>query len=299
MTYVIDTRPLGYDGRPLCCGRAATIVLAGCGGTGSFLADAICRLRIGWEARVFLVDMDRVEPRNVGRQAFDRREVGRFKAEALAERLARRYGREVGYSVEPYDRGAHAGAFAEGGPSALDLLVGAVDNAAARRALAATLDGRGPYGGWGGVTRRTWLLDCGNERNSGQVLLGNTMHREALRGAFLAGEGRCRALPAPGLQRPDLLASPPEPERTPQLDCAEAVALELQGPTINQVVAAIAASMIEKLLAGTCAWMGVYFDLDAGTLRPVPTDPATVAGITGLHRNAVAPPGPRSAPEAA
>lgn len=105
MTYVIDTRPLGYDGRPLCCGRAATIVLAGCGGTGSFLADAICRLRIGWEARVFLVDMDRVEPRNVGRQAFDRREVGRFKAEALAERLARRYGREVGYSVEPYDRG--------------------------------------------------------------------------------------------------------------------------------------------------------------------------------------------------
>jgi hypothetical protein len=236
------------------------------------------------------VDLDRVEPHNVGRQAFDRREVGRFKAEALAGRLARRYGREIGYAVEPYDRGAHAGIFAEGAPSALDLLVGAVDNAAARWALAATLDGHDPHGGWDGVSRRPWLLDCGNERNSGQVLLGNAMRPEALRGAFLSGEGRCRALPAPGLQRPDLLISPPEPARTPPPDCAEAVADGTQGPTINQVVAALAASLIEKLLADTCTWMGAYFDLDAGTLRPVPAEPAAVAAIVGLHRNAVAPP---------
>ncbi len=283
MTYVIDPRPLSYDGRLLRCECAATIVLVGCGGTGSFLADAVCRLLIGRVALVFLVDMDRVEPHNVGRQAFDRREIGRFKAEALAERLARRYGREIGFSVYPYDRGAHAGIFAEGAPSALSLLVGAVDNAAARRALAATLDGHGPYGGYGGASERVWLLDCGNERNSGQVLLGNAMRPAALRGAFLRGEGRCRALPAPGLQRPDLLESPPVPSAPPP-DCAEAVADGTQGPTINQVVAAIAASIVEKLLAGTCAWMGAYFDLDAGMLRPVPADPASVAAITGLHR---------------
>lgn len=298
MTYLIDTRPRGYDGQPLRCERAATVVLVGCGGTGSFLADAICRLLLGREAQVCLVDPDRVEPHNVGRQAFDRREVGRFKAEVLAERLARRYGREVGYAVEPYDRGRHAGIFAEGVPSALNLLVGAVDNAAARRALAATLDGSGPYGGWGGVARQPWLLDCGNERNSGQVLLGNTMRPAALRGAFQMTEGRCRALPAPGLQRPDLLVSPPEPAPAPQLDCAEAVARALQGPTINQIVAAIAASLIEKLLAGTCAWMGAYFDLDAGTLRPVPAEPATVAGLGGLHPNAVAPPAGRRVTDA-
>jgi hypothetical protein len=129
------------------------------------------------------------------------------------------------------------------------------------------------------------------------VLLGNTMRPEALRGAFLRDEGRCRALPAPGLQRPDLLVSPPEPKRTPRLDCAEAVAQELQGPTINQVVAAIAASIVEKLLAGSCTWMGAYFDLDAGTLRPVPAEPATVASITGLHPNAVASPSGRRATE--
>ncbi|MDP9374594.1 MAG: ThiF family adenylyltransferase, partial [Chloroflexota bacterium] len=187
MTFVIDTRPLGYDGQPLHCERAATVVLVGCGGTGSFLADAICRLLIGRAARVFLVDPDRVEPRNVSRQAFDRREVGRFKAEALAERLTRRYGREIGYAVDPYDRALHGGIFAEGPPSALDLLAGAVDNAAARRAFAATLDGRDLVGGWGGASRRVWLLDCGNERNNGQVLLGNAMRPEELRGAFLTG----------------------------------------------------------------------------------------------------------------
>lgn len=298
MTYVIDTRSRGYDGQPLRCEYAATVVLVGCGGTGGFLADALCRLLIGRAARVFLVDLDRVEAHNVGRQAFDRHEVGRFKAEALAERLARRYGREIGYAVQPYDRALHAGVFAEGPSSALNLLVGAVDNAAARRAMAATLDGHGPYGEWGGASARIWLLDCGNERNSGQVLLGNAMQPAALRGAFPPGEGRCRALPAPGLQRPDLLESPPAPP-APRLDCAEAVAQDLQGPTINQVVAAVAASMVEKLLAGTCAWMGAYFDLDTGTLRPVPADPATVAGIAGLHRNAVAPTGGCGTPKVA
>jgi hypothetical protein len=58
----------------------------------------------------------------------------------------------------------------------------------------------------------------------------------------------------------------------------------------HQVVAAIAASHVEKLLEGTCGWMASYFDLDDGTLRCVPAEPKTVACIVGLHRNAVAPP---------
>ena len=49
-------------------------------------------------------------------------------------------------------------------------------------------------------------------------------------------------------------------------------------------MAAIAASYVEHLLTGTCAWMASYFDLDDGTLRCVPPDPKTVAG---LHVNAV------------
>ena len=88
-------------------------MLVGCGGTGGFLAEAVCRLLIGRRSRLYLVDPDRVEPHNVARQAFDRRDVGRFKAEVLAERLARRFEREVGYSVLPYDRELHASVFGD------------------------------------------------------------------------------------------------------------------------------------------------------------------------------------------
>ena len=277
MTYLVDTRP--WPEGPGRRAHDATIVVVGCGGTGGFLAEAACRLLIGRSARLFLIDMDRVEPANVGRQAFDRSDVGRFKAEMLADRLSRRFGREVGYSVLPYDRELHAAVFDE--RSELNLLIGCVDNSAARRAIAATLDG----GSWS--HRSVFWLDCGNGRNAGQVLLGNVTRPEALRGAFLRRERVCRALPAPSLQRPDLLTAAPPPAPAP--DCAEAVALGEQGSTINQAVAAIAASFLEKLLERTCPWMSAYFDLDDGTLRCVAAEPRLVAALTALHVNAIAP----------
>ncbi|HEV8639064.1 MAG TPA: hypothetical protein VG370_33070 [Chloroflexota bacterium] len=127
-----------------------------------------------------------------------------------------------------------------------------------------------------------------NGRNAGQVLFGNATRSAELREAFDRRSGVCRALPAPSLQRPDLLEAPPRPE--PRRDCARAVAEGEQGTTINQVVAAVAASYVEKLLDGTLRWMGSYFDLDDGTLRCVPADPRTVADVVGLHPNAVALP---------
>lgn len=137
MPYVIDaySDPAGPENGV----RRATIVLVGCGGTGGFLAEAICHLLIGRPGRLYLVDPDRVEPHNVARQAFDRRDVGRFKADVLAERLARGFEREVSSSVVPYGRELHAGVFGDSSRD-LHLLVGCVDNAAARRAIATTLE---------------------------------------------------------------------------------------------------------------------------------------------------------------
>jgi PRTRC genetic system ThiF family protein len=285
MMYRIDATPIPDETRTVQYQREATIVLVGCGGTGGFLADSICRLLIDRPANLYLVDPDRVEPHNVARQAFDLADVGHFKAEVLAIRLARRFGREIGYSVLPYDHELHAQVF-DGMHSRLNLLVGCVDNSAARRAIAATLSGGSAT--YGMRNERVWWLDCGNGRNAGQVLLGNATQTEGLRHAFNPHLGVCRTLPAPSLQRPDLLESPPEPGRV--ADCAEAIAHGDQGPTINQVVAAVAASYVEKLLSGMCCWMASYFDLDAGTLRCVLADHKIVAEIAGLHMNAVAPP---------
>lgn len=289
MIYRIDSTPVPSETRTIQYQREATIVLVGCGGTGGFLADSICRLLIDRPADLYLVDPDRVEPHNVARQAFDRTDVGHFKAEVLAMRLARRYSREIGYSVLPYDHELHAQVFGAT-HSRLNLLVGAVDNVAARRAIAATIgSGTAMYG-----TRneRVWWLDCGNGQNAGQVLLGNATQSEGLRHAFNPQLGLCRALPAPSLQRPDLLEAPPEPRHAP--DCAEAIAHGDQGPTINQVVAVVAASYVEKLLTGTCCWMACYFDLDDGMLRCSLAEPKHVAEISGLHVKAVAPSGRRA-----
>lgn len=140
MIYRINSSPIPDETRTTQYQREATIVLVGCGGTGGFLADSICRLLIDRPADLYLVDSDRVEPHKVARQAFDRTDVGHFKAEVLARRVARRFGREIGYSVLPYDHELHAQVFG-GLHSRLNLLVGCVDNAAARRAIAATLAG--------------------------------------------------------------------------------------------------------------------------------------------------------------
>jgi hypothetical protein len=76
----------------------------------------------------------------------------------LAERLARRFGRTVGYSVLPYDPELHAQLFAGAG-AGLRLLIGCVDNAAARRALAATLDAPRWQNGYPLPSPKAWLLD--------------------------------------------------------------------------------------------------------------------------------------------
>ena len=136
--------------------------------------------------------------------------------------------------------------------------------------------------------REALRLANGNERNDGQVLLGNLADPRSLPRSFRLGTQQCLGLPAPSLQRKDLLVAAPVPKPAP--DCAERVLRHEQGPTINQVMAAVAASFVEKLLAGTCAWMASYFDLDDGTLRCVAAAPKVVAALVGLHPNAVAPP---------
>lgn len=271
MAYRVDTSYLGWENAPVRHEREATIALVGCGGTGGYLAEGICRLLIGCRADLYLIDPDQVEERNIGRQAFTPRDVGRFKAEVLAERLSERFGREIGYSVLPYDRQLHASVFdrANYQLSRLNLVVGAVDNADARRAIAGTLIGHD-----------LWYLDTGNSYNSGQILVGNASEEHQLEGAFHVEQGLVRTLPAPSLQRPDLLDAPPEPE--PRLDCTEAVIREEQSRIINQMMASLAATFIEKLLSGTLTWMGAYVDLDTGALQTVPADPRTVSEMTGM-----------------
>lgn len=274
MSYTIDASWHPHDSlygrhRPGKNALEATIVLVGCGGTGGFLATSIARLLIGRRARLFLVDYDRVEPSNLGRQAFSAEDLGKFKAEVLAHRIARDFGITVSYSTLPYNESVHRDAFEEEPDERLALIVGAVDNAAARRGIAATL--QAPNSG-------LFWLDLGNGFNHGQVLLGNILLADRLKGTFDPDTLLCYALPAPNLQQPELLLSPPQPDADP-LNCAVAVERAEQSASINQTMAAVGASYIEHLLNGTCQWMASYVDMQNGTLSTIPADPNKVARV--------------------
>ena len=246
------------------------ITVVGCGGTGGFVAEGLCRLFQGREATIVLVDHDRVEPHNLLRQNFFPEDVGRFKSQALADRLARAYRRPVGYSVYAFrEEDAHPhGHRYPGLPTyGSALLIGCADNAAARRAMAESLPG----------DPRRWLIDAGNDTNWGQVLIGNVADEVAWDGPAFADE-TCSLLPAPTLQRPDLLTA--VSTRPPDVDCAAALDLTDQDPTINQMMASLVLQVVRRMVAGTCPFMGLYLDMEQGTVTPSYATPEAVARVT-------------------
>ena len=247
------------------------ITVVGCGGTGGFVAEGLCRLFQGREATIVLVDHDRVEPHNLLRQNFTPEDVGRFKSQALAERLARAFNRTIGFSVHPFreDEGGPYGRQFTGLPAYGDsLVIGCADNAAARRAMADSLPG----------DPRRWWIDAGNDADWGQVLVGNLADpRDRQQPAFI--DDTCYLAPAPTLQRPDLLTA--VSTRPPDLDCAAALDLTDQDPTINQTMAALVLQIVRRMVAGTCPFMGLYLDMEQGTVVPAYVTPEAVERLLG------------------
>ena len=139
-------------------GYDALVTIAGLGGTGAFLAEDLARLlsvHLGWRVHIHLVDHDRVEIQNTHRQAFAARDLDKYKAQVVAERLVRQFPIEVSVSLAPYDHlrdAPHPRRHDE--QPRLALLIGCVDNPNARRELARTLESM-PYGGGANI----WWLD--------------------------------------------------------------------------------------------------------------------------------------------
>lgn len=249
-----------------------SIMVVGCGGTGGYVAEGLCRLLP--DSRIILVDHDRVEERNIGRQNFYRCDLGRFKSQVLAERLAGQFNREIEFCASRIEdlglrwRGR--------------LTIGCVDNPEARRRLQ-FIDNGGNFMGWSMKPHSYqhiggWYIDAGNGEHSGQVLIGNALSYELNR-SFLPAVGYCIKLPLPTIQQPALLAPDTVPRR--RRNCAEAVARDEQSPVINRMMADLVLVFVQRLLAGNLSWMAAYLDLEAGTMSTVDATPEAVSRITG------------------
>ena len=87
----------------------------------------------------------------------------------------------------------------------------------------------------------------------------------------------CYLLPAPTLQRQDLPTT--VPTTPPDLDCAAALDLTDQDPTINQVMASLVLQVVRRMVAGTCPFLGLYLDMEQGTVTPTYVTPEAVERV--------------------
>jgi len=257
--YTLDNQFMQYG---------CNVTVVGCGGTGGFVAEGLCRI-LPETAVLLLIDPDRVEERNLLRQNFYITDLGMYKSEALAHRLAARFNRPVAYSTLPVSmvKGTH------------NIIIGCVDNGLARASIAEIVSSRSYQTH---THLNGWWVDAGNGENYGQVLVGNASTDRLCPsfGAIKRGavyRDICVALPLPTIQRPELLKQTP-----PANNCAAAVAQNDQSPTINQAMASLVIEVVRRIMNGTCPWMGLYLDMEAGSLNSVYATPETVSRLTGI-----------------
>lgn len=221
-----------------------TVLLAGCGGTGSHIAQSLARIAAHVrlprsELRIIFCDGDTVEEKNVGRQLFAPGDVGKNKAQVLANRFSSLFGLAIDALPEmaTVDYLAAVGGLKKkygGKNGSLGILIGAVDTAVARKTLNGALREQSCWNLW---------LDCGNHEYSGQVCVGSETAPEQLTGAIKLGI--CSRLPSPSLIYPELLEAA---ERRRREDCAAAMEDNVQSLMVNQMMAAIASEYLTKLI---------------------------------------------------
>ncbi len=256
--------------------KVAQIVLIGGGGIGAYMAMHIGRLmsvlyRSDKGVHLTIVDPDTVEEVNLGRQLFCHAEIGVPKAEALARRYGQAWGLNVSSYVGEFDESLLIG-------TDLTVLVGCVDNAAARRTIAETLK-HNPEASGPGSQPPFWWLDCGNLRDTGRVLLGTAFEFDQLRGAFTERK-QCLALPSPAQQSPGLLEPQPEELAYGNMSCAEMAAANLQSLNINARIAAEAADFITRLLiTKDLKRFACEVNIAAGSTKSIYATPDEVARV--------------------
>lgn len=208
------------------------IILIGCGGTGSFIAQDLARIAYHQQQKEFymditFVDFDFVEEKNVGRQNFVYSEIGRNKAEVLALRYNLAYGLKIASSPMPLQKTGLCKSEAE-----IFIVVGAVDNNKARKEIHKCL--KNEYGDY-----KFWL-DCGNYNNGGQILLGNSFSEQKEDYRL----GLCNYIPYPSVQMKELI----QKEKEIKVSCADAAIREEQTLMINRAMATFAGQYLYELI---------------------------------------------------
>jgi len=131
-------------------GKKPQVLVVGCGGTGGYIIRDIARAMKHIPFTLDIQDGDKVEHKNLIRQNFLEQDIGRNKAEVLAERYSAGYGVEISYKQTYLKYTTSNNQYA--------IIISAVDNNATRQIIRNT-------------NHNIWI-DVGNELSNGQAFLG-------------------------------------------------------------------------------------------------------------------------------
>ncbi|GAB4528614.1 MAG: PRTRC system ThiF family protein [Anaerolineae bacterium] len=251
------------------------IYLVGAGGTGGHLARTVARLVYDMRQKrlsaphIHFVDPDTVEMKNVGRQMFIPADVGQYKAEVLATRLNRALGLDIAYHIAAFhpDMVQHSHA---------SLIIGAVDNHLARKAIAQ-------------IKGALWI-DSGNERHNGQVVIGNCGDPQDVIQQYdyadYYGEDETTKLPHVGVIFPDILEPPPAPVlAAPEASCADLVQMDEQSLFVNEWMAMVTTQYVDHVLRRQpIKSLMTFVDVQAMVVKPVPLTRSNLLFYCGLHQ---------------
>ncbi len=236
--------------------KPVKIVMLGAGGTGGHIAPHLYRLlhALDRPVRIVIADGDIVEQKNLVRQNFISADLGRNKAQVLAERYASAFGREIQYIpefIESEDRLAEliAPDILQISPYSrqkelLPILIGAVDNNKSRKMCHEVFQ----------KAENLVYIDSGNGEYTGQVVCG------------IRRKGQTYYEPI-GAIYPDILK---DTDQFPtELSCAEAAMSAPQSIVANIMAATVIISYLYNILIlGNIETRSVTFSTKTVNLKP-------------------------------
>jgi PRTRC genetic system ThiF family protein len=240
--------------------KPVKIIMLGAGGTGGHVAPHLYRLLHALEryTKVIVCDGDIVEEKNLVRQNFISADLGRNKAQVLAERYASAFGLEISYIpdfIEDENRLAELvnpeiylpSPYSYREKEGISILLGCVDNNRSRQLCHQIFKS----------SRNLIYIDSGNGEHTGQVVCG------------IRRKGKTYYKPI-GDVYPDVLL---ETDKFPtQLSCAEAAVSAPQSIVANIMAGTAVVSYLYNILVlGSIETRSVTFSTKTVNLKPVVT----------------------------
>ena len=237
-------------------GRPETFVVVGCGGTGGYVVGPLARMIkvSGRRASLILVDGDDVEEKNLKRQHFIKRDLGKNKAHVMAGRYSAALGMEIQAVPDYMENASFLKTLKARMWKRSTVVIGCVDNNASRQVIHEWfMDGAD---GDPQLTGKFWI-DSGNEEESGQVVCGYHPPRSV----NLKEEKTSFSMPCVTEIYPSLLEG--DLKFNSELSCAELAESAPQNMMANVTASTLILNFVQKILYNKpLASHGVSFSID-------------------------------------